>query len=70
MAKQKLSATLILIGFLFLTTPMLNLVMLAEGPRRFLISGSFVFGIWLCLIMISFLAGRTATSQHEDTTKK
>lgn len=55
---RTLSALITFFAILLLVTPLVNLVMIPEGPSGFLISAALLFWIWLVLIFKTYLFSR------------
>lgn len=55
-----LSAAITFFAIILLMTPLLNVVMLANS---LLISGGLLFGIWIILILLSYLISQNSNSK-------
>lgn len=74
---RTLSALITFFAILLLVTPLVNLVMIPEGPSGFLISAALLFWIWLVLIFKTYLFSRnedrpalsSSTATSEDSAK-
>ena len=58
-----LSAAITFFAIILLMTPLLNMVMLADS---LLVSGGLLFGIWIILIILSYLISKDSTPENKD----
>lgn len=67
---RTLSALITFFAILLLVTPLVNLVMIPEGPSGFLISAALLFWIWIVLIFKTYLFSRNegSTALSSSTT--
>lgn len=52
---KRVSAGLSIVSILFLATPLINIVLLTDGPLRFVYSGLLLLAFWLVVIALAFI---------------